>query len=203
MQHKQIRVIIMCKAPVAGRVKTRLMSRYSATEAAGLHRAMAQTVIDRATRLFADVVIAADDMTHPFFAGFALPCCAQGEGDLGERMQRQVDHAFATGARAVLLLGTDSPHMTDARLLQAASGVKHADIVLGPVEDGGYDLIAMRTATPVFSGVIWSSGEVLVQTLANIGQFGLSVTRLETGFDVDFPEEVDRARQSGWQPPAS
>jgi len=199
MQLEQIRVIIMCKAPVAGRVKTRLMSRYSAAEAALLHRAMAQTVIDRAARLFADVVVAADDITHPFFAGFALPCCAQGEGDLGERMQRQVDHGFATGAKAVLLLGTDSPQMADARLLQAASAVKRADVVLGPVEDGGYDLVAMRSAEPIFTNVIWSSGKVLVQTMANIGQLGLSVIQLETGFDVDFPEDVDRARQCGWQ----
>jgi len=57
----------------------------------------------------------------------------------------------------------------------------------------------MRSAEPIFTNVIWSSGKVLVQTMANIGQLGLSVIQLETGFDVDFPEDVDRARQCGWQ----
>jgi len=194
-----IQVIIMCKAPVAGRVKTRLMSRYSAEQAAALHTAMARTVIERGARLFTDVVIAADDIAHPFFATFALPCRAQGEGDLGDRMTRQLDDAFASGAEAVLLLGTDSPQMADARLLQAANAVRHADVVLGPVEDGGYDLVAMRRVLPVFTNVVWSSGAVLAQTLANIERMGLSVTQLETGFDVDYPEDVDRARQCGWQ----
>ncbi len=57
----KIQLYIMCKAPVAGRVKTRLLSSYSADEATGLYASMAETVIHRASRLFDDVCIAADD----------------------------------------------------------------------------------------------------------------------------------------------
>ncbi|MDX8405372.1 MAG: TIGR04282 family arsenosugar biosynthesis glycosyltransferase [Mariprofundus sp.] len=200
MRQTDIQVIIMCKAPVAGRVKTRLMASYSAEQAAALHRAMARTVIHRAKRLFSDVVIAADDPPHPFFASFDLPCRPQGEGDLGDRMTRQVACAFADGVKAVMLLGTDSPQMPDARLLAATTALPGCDVVLGPVEDGGYDLLAMRRPLPVFAEVSWSSGEVLAQTLAHIEQLGLSVEQLETGFDVDFPADIERARQCGWQP---
>jgi len=161
---------------------------------------MATTVILRAARLFADVVIAADDVTHPFFADFDLPVCAQGEGDLGQRMALQSRNAFADDAGSVLLLGTDSPHMPDERLLQAVNALQDHDIVLGPVEDGGYDLVAMRRLfSAIFAGVQWSSGKVLTQTLANIERQGDAVALLDTGFDVDFPEDVDRARQCGWQ----
>lgn len=195
-----IQVIIMCKAPVTGRVKTRLTSRYSPDQAAALHAAMATTVILRAARLFADVVIAADDVTHPFFAGFDLSLRAQGEGDLGQRMALQAEYAFAGGAGLVLLLGTDSPHMPDKRLLQVVSALQNHDIVLGPVEDGGYDLVAMRRPlASIFTGVQWSSGKVLAQTLINIERQGDAVALLDTGFDVDFPADVDRARQCGWQ----
>lgn len=197
-----IQVIIMCKAPVTGRVKTRLTSCYSPAQAAALHAAMATTVILRAARLFADVVIAADDVTHPFFAGFDLPLRAQGEGDLGQRMALQARYAFAARAGSVLLLGTDSPHMPDERLLQAADALQDHDIVLGPVEDGGYDLVAMRRPlASIFTGVQWSSGKVLAQTLVNIERQGDAVALLDTGFDVDFPEDVDRAKQCGWQWP--
>ena len=161
MRISNIRVIIMCKAPVPGRVKTRLMSRYSADQAAALHAAMATTVINRAVRLFEDVVIAADDVSHPFFAGFGLPVLAQGEGDLGERMDRQLEMAFSSSAEAALLLGTDSPHMPDARLIAAVDKLKDVDVVLGPVEDGGYDLVAMSRLLSVFSDIEWSSGLVL------------------------------------------
>ncbi len=200
MRVSGVRVIIMCKAPLAGHVKTRLTPHYSADEAAALHRAMATTVIQRAKRLFEDVVIAADDVSHPFFTGLSLPILAQGEGHLGERMNRQLAAAFAAGVKAVLLLGTDSPHMPDSRLIAAVEALNHADVVLGPVEDGGYDLVAMNRLLSIFDGVVWSSGQVLEQTVQNITMQGLSVEQLHTSFDVDFPADVDRAKRCGWIP---
>jgi len=199
MKVANIRVVIMCKAPVAGRVKTRLTTVYSKAEAAELHAAMATTVIERAKRLFDDVVIAADDPDHLFFAAFGLPVTDQGQGSLGERMQAQVLHAFSDGGEAVLLLGTDSPHMSDDRLMQAAEAVKQFDLVIGPVEDGGYDLITMKKAHALFDGIDWSTARVLEQTMTQIRQLGLSCKQLETGFDVDEPEDVTRAQKAGWQ----
>lgn len=190
----------MCKAPVAGRVKTRLMPRYTPAQAAVLHAAMATTVIRRAVGLFGDVIIAADDPAHPFFAAFDLPQVShQGEGDLGARMQRQVERAMADGAAGVMLLGTDSPHMPATRLLDAAAALQHFDLALGPVEDGGYDLIAMRSFWPLFDGIEWSSEQVLAQTLAKAEALGLAVEKLSTGFDVDTPPDVMRAIACGWE----
>jgi rSAM/selenodomain-associated transferase 1 len=188
----------MCKAPVAGAVKTRLMSHYSAEQAAALHRAMATTVIERAKRLFDDVVIAADDCGHPFFSLFSLPLLSQGEGDLGERMHRQMQLAFADGVSAIMVLGTDSPHMPDARLLRAAEQLQYHDVIVGPVEDGGYDLIAMSEPLSVFDAVAWSSDQVFEQTKLNIEQLALTSWQLDMAFDVDFPADIERAKQAGW-----
>jgi len=193
-----LRVIVMCKAPVPGAVKTRLMPRYSAEQAAELHVAMATTVIERAKCLFNDVVIAADDPSHDFFIGFGLPVTVQGGGDLGDRMNRQIRSAFADDVRAVLLLGTDSPHMPESRLTAAVHALEHADVVLGPVEDGGYDLVAMNRSLSIFADVIWSSDQVLCKTIENIQYQYLTVEQLEVGFDVDFPDDIERARQAGW-----
>jgi rSAM/selenodomain-associated transferase 1 len=190
----------MCKAPLAGQVKTRLLSCYSPGQAAELHVNMAKTVIHRASILFDDVCIAADDPAHPFFSTVDLPLCAQGEGNLGQRMSRLMLQGFADGADAVLFLGTDSPHMPDSRLLQAATALQNHDIVIGPVEDGGYDLIAMTTPEDVFDNITWSSGQVLEQTLSHIRRLGLSCLQLDVGFDIDHPEDVERAAQAGWQP---
>ncbi|MDQ6982475.1 MAG: TIGR04282 family arsenosugar biosynthesis glycosyltransferase [Mariprofundus sp.] len=201
MEMDDIRVIVMCKAPVPGAVKTRLMSRYSAAQAAQWHATMATTVIERAKRLFNDVVIAADDPKHDFFTGFGLPVTIQAEGDLGDRMNRQIGLAFADAASAVLLLGTDSPHMPESRLVAATHALEHADVVLGPVEDGGYDLVAMNRPLSVFSGVVWSSDQVLHKTLENILHQGLTVEQLGIGFDVDFPDDIEKARQAGWISP--
>ncbi|MFQ5344730.1 MAG: TIGR04282 family arsenosugar biosynthesis glycosyltransferase [Mariprofundus sp.] len=193
-----VRVIVMCKAPVPGRVKTRLMSRYSAGQAARLHMDMAIAVIERAKRMFNDVVVAADDPGHAFFAGFGLPVTNQGPGDLGERMNRQIRGAFADDVRAVLLLGTDSPHMPESRLVAATDALEHVDVVLGPAEDGGYDLIGMNRPLSIFDGIVWSSDQVLHRTVENIQDQRLVVQQLDTGFDIDFPEDIERARQAGW-----
>ncbi len=194
----RVEVVVMCKAPVAGGVKTRLMSDYSAQEAADLHADMATTVIQRAKRLFDKVTIAADDPEHTFFSGFGLPLVEQGSGDLGERMQRQLARVFSESANGVVIIGADSPHMEDERLLEAAALLCECDVVIGPVEDGGYDLIAMRAPFSLFDDVAWSTPHVLAQTVSNTEQLGLAVKLLETGFDVDFPEDVERARTAGW-----
>jgi len=191
--------IIMCKAPVEGKVKTRLMAKYTAAEAMLWHQAMAITVIERAKRLFQDVWLAVDDTAHPFFEAFELPLYPQGTGDLGMRMTHLLEQASQKNYEKILFLGTDSPHMPDERLLHAASALDEYDVVLGAVEDGGYDLIAMNGAYPMlFSDISWSSEYVLKQTLAIVQKQNLNCLVLEESFDVDTPEMLDRAKRAGW-----
>ncbi len=195
------RVIILCKAPVPGAVKTRLMPAYTAAQAADLHAAMARAMARHASTLFADARVAADDVAHPFFASLGLRIVPQGEGDLGQRMARLSRAAFAEADAPLLLIGTDAPHMPSSRLLAAAASIAEHKVVIGPVEDGGYDLIACRGHYPeLFAHVRWSSGQVLADTLARIDGLGLSHALLDISFDIDRPEDVDRALAAGWRP---
>jgi len=85
------------------------------------------------------------------------------------------------------------------RLLHAISALNEHDVVLGAVEDGGYDLIAMNGAYPMlFSDITWSSEHVLKQTLAIIQKQQLNYLVLEESFDVDTPEMLERAKHAGW-----
>lgn len=188
-------VIIMCKAPVEGKVKTRLMPQYSAQQAAAIHRAMATSVIDRVSTLFEHVWIAADIPAHPFFQRFNLPVIEQGDGSLGDRMQRLLLLACEQGRGPVLFLGTDSPHMENARLQQAAEEISSHDVVVGPVEDGGYDLIALNGPYAfLFDGIAWSSELVMEQTMQAIKTAGLRACLLSTGFDIDTAADLRKAR---------
>ncbi|MDT8376239.1 MAG: TIGR04282 family arsenosugar biosynthesis glycosyltransferase [Mariprofundaceae bacterium] len=190
----RLRVIIMCKAPVAGRVKTRLSPPFTPEDAARLHQSMAEAVIERTSSMFSNVWIASDDISHPFFEGFNLPLAEQGEGDLGDRMTRLMQQAFNDGAGSVLFLGTDSPHMPESRLVEAVERLNDHDVVIGPVEDGGYDLIAMNRPCPkLFENISWSTEQVLQQTVQQAEAASISLAFLDMGYDLDRPESLHRA----------
>src|SRR4029077_946978 len=77
-----------------------------------------------------------------------------------------------------------------------------ADVVLGPAEDGGYYLIALRAsavAPRLFAEIAWSTGEVLPATLARCRELGLAVELLPVAADVDTPDDLHRlaARMAG------
>jgi len=192
--YADVRVIIMTKAPVSGQVKTRLMTHYTADEAAAIYRAMATVVIERAQCLFCDIWLAADDPQHAFFQTFSLPVRAQGGGDLGWRMTRLMQEHFRQCAKPVLFLGCDSPHMPDVRLHQAVSQLLDHDVVIGPVEDGGYDLIALRDChAGMFADIPWSTADVLERTRRQARALDLHYCELNCGFDIDTPEDLLRS----------
>ncbi len=193
-----IQPIVFCKAPVPGRVKTRMQPDCSPARAAALHAAMAVCVIERALRLFPGAWIAADDPDHAFFRRFDARLLPQGGGDLGARMLRCARTALEAGRDGVLLLGTDSPHMPEARLKAAVRLLARVDVVLGPVEDGGYDLLAMRGLhAALLTHIPWGGSEVCAVTSRRARAAGLSVRLLSVGFDVDRPADVERARRAG------
>jgi glycosyltransferase A (GT-A) superfamily protein (DUF2064 family) len=70
-----------------------------------------------------------------------------------------------------------------------------ADAVLGPAEDGGYYLIALRAGAVsprLFEGIAWSTGRVFAETLARCRELGLAVELLPAATDVDTPEDLRR-----------
>ncbi len=187
-------MIIMTKAPVPGHVKTRLMTRYSADEAAMIYQAMAVTVIERAQRLFRDIWLAADEPRHDFFQAFTLPVMPQGEGVLGQRMAGLMRESFRRDDKPVMFLGCDSPHMSETRLHEGVRQLSDHDVVVGPVEDGGYDLIALRQChTGMFEDISWSSGKVLEQTRQRARALALRYMELGTAFDIDTPDDLLRS----------
>ncbi|MFQ5356327.1 MAG: TIGR04282 family arsenosugar biosynthesis glycosyltransferase [Mariprofundaceae bacterium] len=194
-----IQVVVLCKAPVPGKVKTRLLSKFTPEQAADIHAAMANTTIRKIENLFPDVWLAADDLAHPFFASFDLKIVEQGQGTLGERLKRLLLKRYQDGNGATLFLGTDSPHMPESRLKLAVQALKESDIVIGPVEDGGYDLIALTGAyQEIFDDIDWGSSKVLSQTIERAKSADLRTSCLDVSFDVDVPADLKRSYQAGW-----
>jgi glycosyltransferase A (GT-A) superfamily protein (DUF2064 family) len=120
--------------------------------------------------------------------------------DLGERLYRALAGA-AREADAVMALGSDHPTVSLPTIHRAFEAVERrstqrdAPVAIGPAEDGGYYLIALRSDAVrrrIFEDVDWSTERVLPQTLERCREIGLEVETLPLAMDVDTPDDLRR-----------
>jgi rSAM/selenodomain-associated transferase 1 len=141
-------------------------------------------------------VASSDDVPFFYDAFPELLVRPQVRGDLGQRMAASFEQAFAAGAEAAVLTGSDVPGLNSQIVRAAFEALDASPVVIGPASDGGYYLIGMRApGAPLFEGIEWSSERVLVQTEALAGAQGLVVARLSELHDVDTVEDLVRWRQ--------
>ena len=193
----QRHLVLMVKAPEAGRVKTRLAKGVGVVGATRFYRsttaALARRVAD--SRRWKTWLAVAPDraVNHPVWPA-NLARRGQGGGDLGRRMQKVVEE-LSPGP--VVIIGSDIPGITTEHVSQAFQAIGGADIVIGPAPDGGYWLIGFkrRPKTPnIFQKIRWSHPQTLADTLRNAA--GFNVTMLGTLDDIDEAEEMSDV--AGW-----
>ena len=189
-------IILFAKAPVPGRVKTRLFPRLSPAEAASLHDALVRDTISSFEALSdcADLELHSDAPVADWgLKGWIMRL--QHEGDLGLKMLQALSGALARGHERAMIAGSDAPTLPVAHL--RALLACDTDVALGPAEDGGYYAIACRRAHPeMFRDVAWASAGTLDQTVAACRRFGLSVGIGPRWWDVDTPHDLERLAQS-------
>ncbi len=184
-------LVIMVKAPLAGRVKTRLGREIGAVAATAFYRRAARAVIARVGRDPRWQTVLAVDPVTAVGASFwpaDIPRVPQGNGDLGERMQRCID-AMPPGP--VVLIGTDIPAIRPVHIARAFRLLGGRDAVFGPADDGGFWLVGQRRrsrSVGAFDGVRWSVPQTLADVLQN--HEGMAVTLADRLSDVDSLEEL-------------
>jgi rSAM/selenodomain-associated transferase 1 len=191
----QRRLLLFTKPAREGRVKTRLIGDLTPAEAAALHTAFLEDLLDRLRGGSFDLRLAwALDPGEPVPAG-PFPGVRQVGENLGERLFRTLS-AAAEEAPAVAALGSDHPTLPLEVVHDAFERLEAgADVVLGPAEDGGYYLIALRAAAVVprlFEGIAWSTDQVFSETVARCRELGLRVELLPQASDVDTPDDLHR-----------
>ena len=198
-------LIIFVKAPVPGKVKTRLVPPLTYEEASLLYRTWAADICDRARSLKSISLLVAYD-PHPDyptpdwlgFRGEALSFFQQRGENLGERILHAFSYAFKRGAERALVIGTDSPGLPIPYIDDAFDSLMGSDLVLGPTPDGGCYLIGARRnpAPALFQNVLWSTRQVFLKIIENAAKLNLSVCALPEYFDVDRPEDLLRLQNS-------
>lgn len=188
-------LVIMAKAPLLGRVKTRLAKDIGPVKA----RAFYKNTLARISRTLArnphwvtwlsvspDLFVFKDRL-------WPERCnrISQGRGDLGDRMQRVMN---IMPAGPVVLIGADIPDITPDHIQDAFDALGKHDVVFGPADDGGYWLVGQKRrpkTLQLFKNVRWSSAHALADTQHNLPT-GSTFALLETLPDIDTAEDYHR-----------
>ena len=136
-------LLVFAKPPVPGRVKTRLHGSLLPQQAAELHAALLQDLLDRMSGGDYDVMLCwawRDTQIDRVMLGPAVETMLQQGADLGERMHHAADSQTGRYDR-VCIVGSDVPALDRAAVEAAFTAMEACDVVLGPATDGGYYLI--------------------------------------------------------------
>ena len=193
---ERIPICIFAKPPVPGTVNTRLAPLVGETGAASLAEAFLRDTIALVEEIdWARLVLAT---TGPIPDTIARPADTpewpQGEGDLGERVERVLRRALDDAPFAIAL-GVDSPGLPRAYLEETRDALGSSDTVLGPCEDGGFYTIALRWCPEgLLADIPWSRSRTMACTHQRLRLFGLTTHFAPTWFDVDRPRDLRRLR---------
>lgn len=192
----RVPLYVFAKAPVPGRVKTRMQPHLSGQQSAELAVMMAEQLMDSVSRHWQGrkVLAVTPDDGHPVFRrfadryGFAIEI--QAAGDLGRKMWHVLERGIREAGGAVVI-GSDVPHCPGALLERAMRDICNGRSVVGPALDGGFYLLGLsRTCTGIFRGISWGGGRVLDQLLRNAGQQQVTLHRYPVLRDIDCWEDL-------------
>lgn len=177
-----VTLLVVAKAPVPGRVKTRLCPPLTSAEAAEVAAAAIEDTLAavRAVPVSERVLVVDGELDPP---GFTVVPQVQGPFDV--RLAAAFDDAAARG-RPALLVGMDTPQLTSALLEAACQALAGSDAVLGLAEDGGWWALGLaRPDGALLRGVPTSLGDTGARQAARLHEAGLRVHDLPVLRDVD------------------
>ena len=188
---------LFTKAPIPGKVKTRLIPAIGEEKANELYRSLLNRTLSTAcSSNFAKVrLYSTPDIEHPFLQEcadkFEVELCLQKGQDLGERMSNALiegldEYDFSA------VIGCDCPWITVDDLAQVSVGLTtKSDVVLGPAKDGGYYLLGLKSPQRMlFVDMSWGASTVLAETRRRLQAANLSWNELNEYSDIDRPEDL-------------
>jgi len=184
-------LIIMAKAPIMGRAKTRLAKDIGAAHAKRIYRAMMGQVIRNTADPRWETVLA---VTPTAMMG-RVPDW-QGQTQIPQVSGSLTPRLAAVFARKgpTICIGTDCPDVNARDIAAAFKAIGRRRHVLGPADDGGFWLIGTQgpARADLFEDVRWSHADTLSDMESRLNG---RVSKLRTLIDVDDLKAL-RARRS-------
>ena len=183
---------IFAKAPVAGKVKTRLARDKGDEFALQIHHRLCETVVTMALDAGigeVEVWTTRDDACS-YFETMGVPCFVQQGQHLGTRMDFALRHGLARHDK-VVLMGADAPSIDGQYLADALLALEKSSVVIGPAMDGGYVLVgATEPVSFLFRDMPWGTPEVMGLTLERLFTGGVGFHVLSDRWDIDTLDDL-------------
>lgn len=126
--------ILFARTPIPGRVKSRLWSRLTPEQACALHCAAASDTAALLAETLPNAAVWAffsenpsQEESHRVVLPPRFRCALQEGNSLGDRMGAAFARAFASGARRVVIFGSDSPTLPGSIPKQAFDALHDSD----------------------------------------------------------------------------
>ena len=199
MKYNDTVILLFAKAPVEGKVNTRLIADIGVQAATLLQRDLIDQRLSMLTQanLCAVTLMCSPDVQDDYFVHckqqYPITLLAQSGADLGVRMFNGIKQVLQQ-YQYCIVIGTDAPALDEVLISQAIEGLKTGnEVVFVPAEDGGYVLIAMQHAHAfLFQDINWGSADVMQQTRSKLDENGVSFEELASCWDVDRLEDYQR-----------
>jgi uncharacterized protein len=201
-----VTLLVVAKAPVPGRAKTRLAATVGdqiAAEIAAaalldtLEAVAAAPVATRVVALTGELDAAADGSEiRRRLASFAV--IGQRGNDFGDRLANAHADAAAVDGHPVLQIGMDTPQVTAELLSDCGRRLAESSAVLGFARDGGWWALGVDTPglAECLRDVPMSKPDTGVLTLKSLRSNGVGVTLLDELADFDIADDVAAVRES-------
>jgi rSAM/selenodomain-associated transferase 1 len=185
----RVALLVIAKAPLPGRAKTRLCPPCSALQAAALAEAALLDTLEAVARTptHRRVMVFDGDGDRWRPPGFELI------SQRGDGLARRLAAAFEDVGEPALLVGMDTPQLTPELLAEGIEALRGpgVDAVLGPAPDGGYWSVGLKRAPrAVFDGIPMSASSTCAEQRARIRSLGLRLHEQSPLRDVDTIEDA-------------
>ncbi len=192
-------VIIFCRFPYEGKVKTRLAGAAGRKAAAECYRLCAEHVFDECRKLNPGNTVCyifysekGDENKIRNWAGAGFEFFPQDGYDLGAKMAGALQKVFGKNTGKVILIGTDIPDISAEILKGAFKKLDDADLVIGPAGDGGFYLIGAKHFVPgLFEGIKWGEDKVCNALKERLKRNNLKTDETPELIDIDTIEDVE------------
>lgn len=194
-EHRPLTVIVLAKAPVAGRVKTRLCPPCTPEQAAEVAKAALADTLQAASAVEADRHLLVLDGEPGDWVPAGWEVVPQCDGGL----DRRLGAAFAAAGGPTVLVGMDTPQLDPAVMTQAGAAVtaEPGRAVLGMANDGGFWIVALSAGGPAdFEGVPMSEANTGAVQLERLIDRGHQVELVASLTDVDSWDEAQAVARS-------